>query len=554
MEKLFIQILHMSLPAGFAVGFVLLARWVFIWLRVPRKYTCILWIIPFLRFCCPFSIQSIFSLLPKKSMILQRAVLERIIEEPIGQEPIRAFGFRQLDTMLFGPASEQYVDLSQLLVHIGSYIWAAGIFVLLLYNIYVWSLLIWKLRIHICLKDNVYLADQIHMPFVLGWIRPKIYIPSYIEGKELEYVLAHEQMHIRRRDSLYKIIAFVITVVYWFHPLAWVAFLCLENDMEMSCDEAVMEKLGADSCSGYAQTLLQLSTGERSVGRIPLAFGKGNIKGRVANIMSYKKPRIITGIFALAVTGALVIGLLTNPEAADSKETYEETSQLTSSKQAEEKTTQYLPEEEITEVEIVAPQITSDMPLGADDAILDYAENGLLIFHGYFGLYVYSMEIEGMVPLNKKTDSDKDSQRESQYAPKGIVGAVDLKAIGCDNTQGDEYCEVRVAEDGSKVYLHPNGKEIMYVYDVFQHKLTKRSYSLEGIELYEPCYIDRGEIEREGMCSPYGIKFGSGEDVYYGYLISKDGTVLSLKYLEGDMVVPLFLTPATGGMVPVERS
>ena len=558
MEGIFVSILNMSFQAGIAVCFVLLARWVFSLCRVPKKYACLLWLIPFIRFICPVSVRSVFSLLPAVHAPFSRETVERLANTAQKAENMAGTsGAALIDFSFLIPEPGDSVDPIQIYAFFCGCIWIAVMAGLLLYSGISLVLLVRRLRVRVRLAENIYLADSIDMPFVLGFVRPKIYLPSDLGKEETSYVVMHEQMHVKRRDAAVKAAAFLILVLHWFNPCAWAAFLCLGNDMEMACDEAVMGKLGKEACSGYAQTLLGLSAGRRRVRVIPLAFGEGNIKERVKNIMRYKKPLLMSGIFALAVSSALAVGLLTNPGQADGADLPSEAGtvreDLTGTWQRkpvqEEQTAGAgkAPQETAESIKVQMPQITEDTPLGADGAILDYADNGLIIFQGYFGLFVYSMRQGGMEPL--------DGERGQSVAATepGIIGAVDLKAIGCDSTQGDNFCEVRISSGADKIYLHPYSEEYMYVYDIYRKTMTRQPCMLEDMALASPRYISREEIPgaSEDICSPYGIAFGSGEETWYGYLISRDGTVRSLEYLETDMLVPLFLTPSQKNPVPI---
>lgn len=399
----------------------------------------------------------------------------------------------------------------------------------------------------ICLRENIYLADEIDTPFVIGLIKPRIYLPSDLEEKELEYVILHEQTHIRRHDAVIKAAAFLITLVHWFNPLSWAAFLCMGNDMEMSCDEAVMRALGQEKGAEYARTLLRLSVGRHRLQGIALAFGEGNTKGRVKNIMKYKKPLMITGVFALLVIAALILGLLTDPLSGED-EPEQETSVVMNGTQSQPETTAAAAGEEKTtsatvkEIEITAPQISPDMLLGVEGTLLDYAGNNRIIFHDYYGLFVFSLNTGGIVGINRTE------------LPYGIVGAVDLAAIGCQDTQGSNSCDVRVSKDGSNVYLHPMEKDYMYVYEVYTQTLTKQSYSLDGIELFDS-YAEPEELLKLGACSWRGVRFEgqNGNPDYYGYLTSNDYKLGSLCYVEDDMVVQLFTESAGQGIVPTEE-
>lgn len=163
------------------------------------------------------------------------------------------------------------------------------------------------------LQDRIYLADHIASPFVAGVFRPKIYLPSSLSVQERQYILLHEQAHIRRFDPLFRVLAFIALSLHWFNPLVWAAFYLSGRDMEMACDETVMRQMENDIRREYAQSLLDRTTGKRIAPGIPLAFGETNIKARIRNIMSYRKSSRWVIAAAVVVLAALCIGLALNP-------------------------------------------------------------------------------------------------------------------------------------------------------------------------------------------------------------------------------------------------
>jgi len=165
------------------------------------------------------------------------------------------------------------------------------------------------------LRDNIYLADEIHSPFVMGLFRPKIYLPSEMEEREQSYIILHEQHHIRRLDHIAKALAFAALCIHWFNPLVWAAFILSGKDMEMSCDEAVVRKLGPEIRGDYSASLLSLATGKHIMAGMPLDFGEGNTKDRIKNLASWKKPALWVVLVAVIACAALAVCLLTNPKA-----------------------------------------------------------------------------------------------------------------------------------------------------------------------------------------------------------------------------------------------
>ena len=194
-------------------------------------------------------------------------------------------------------------------------VWLAGAALLLLSSLTSMLRLRRRLVGAVRLRDNIYLADRIPSPFVMGLLRPRIYLPSTLKEVERGYILLHEQHHIRRRDHLAKLLAFLALCIHWFNPLVWLAFILSGRDMEMSCDEAVVRKLGEDIRADYSASLLSLSTGRRIVAGTPLAFGEGDAGGRIRNLLNWKRPQPWVLIACAAVCAGLIALCAANPES-----------------------------------------------------------------------------------------------------------------------------------------------------------------------------------------------------------------------------------------------
>lgn len=516
MEALFVGFLNMSYQVAVVVLFILLARLAAGAVRIPKKYCCMLWGIPFIRMICPFTVESFLSLLPKKESFLLRAVTDGVVSQtPGGGQAADGIAGPLLQnaagltgtpgapgtTGMAGTvqgAAGGNVSYPQWLTVLGI-IWLAGIVLFFAYNLIAYAKLQSRLRCSVKLKDNVYLADYIDTPFVLGIIKPRIYLPSSISREESRYVLAHEQMHIRRRDHILKLAAFLITGIHWCNPFAWLACFLLGRDIEMACDEAVMEHYGEACKKEYARTLFFYASGRRLRG-VPLAFSEGNPKRRIKNIMRYKKPLAGISVVAVLALAALGIGLLSNPVSEKEGQGDDPVIQEDTEPESD------LP----TPVEITAPALAADMPLGADNMILDYADGRTVIFHGYFGLFVYDKSLQS------------------------LVGAVDLRPIGCDATQGDNYCEVSVKADGSKVYLAPLARNMMYVYDTASGTMTMEAHDLKGIELFDAFRPQSDFLEEyvDVRSEQRAVITENDNNVRYGYLSSATGTVLDMMYVE----------------------
>lgn len=195
-----------------------------------------------------------------------------------------------------------------------AYIWLCGCIVLLVRNLF----LIWRTKQTVLMairrKDNIYESEYISTPFVLGIVRPKIYIPFNLSEQEREYILKHEQYHIRRKDQIIKICAYILCVIYWFQPLIWFAYFVMIRDMEMSCDEYVLKNSKSDIRAAYSTSLLKLATKTEDFNAGLPAFGESDIRKRVKNIMKFNaKKKWVSVVAAIAV---VIVGVSCLTKAA----------------------------------------------------------------------------------------------------------------------------------------------------------------------------------------------------------------------------------------------
>jgi bla regulator protein BlaR1 len=206
-------------------------------------------------------------------------------------------------------------------VKIGSYIWVLGIIALLVYSLVSILLLKRQLKGAQLIDKNIFEAKNLKTPFVLGLINPRIYLPAGLSVEERRHILLHEQIHIHRKDHIIKTLAFLMVSAHWLNPLVWIAFMLVSTDMELSCDERVLKLMNADDASDesadikkpYANSLLSLATGRHILNGSPLAFGEGNVKGRIKNFLNYKEPRFWMVFFSIIIVIIIGIGLAANP-------------------------------------------------------------------------------------------------------------------------------------------------------------------------------------------------------------------------------------------------
>ncbi len=724
MEDLFISVLNMSLTASYVIAAIMLAR-LFL-KKTPKVISYILWAVAGFRLMFPFSFESVFSLIPFKSQpIPQTAALgENVSFGSAAGAALRSVGDAANGglgtvTVYLGKTADGYPVTteayhSEVWLMFGSYLWLIGIATLLIYSVVSIILLKRRLRGAVLTEGDIYEAENLKTPFVLGFFRPKIYIPSGLSAEEKSYIILHERTHIRRFDHVVKLAAFLILCVHWFNPLVWGAFLLMSADMEMSCDERVLKEMDGDIKKAYSISLLSLATGRSLINGSPLAFGEGNIKGRIKNVLNFKKPTAWVIVLSVALVAVLSVGFaanrttpdnssdwdiydfpnylydratlvteaevyppsfeainakLTNKEmegglrhgkkftlvkqsgndwrivpfaegriftdealnlAVGESYTYTITPDMLAGKldagnyriitdvwYANEQpptvrtvwadfvidtsptfqisldnvrtlaqkgnaltfedfkdfkgadassTINYHimvygveggyrlivrsdgntldsadleriwdsggsgidiryndvdefvkkhPSSEATKLEPTTPKLSLEQEVGVDMAELDYASDDVVIFHDYFGLFVYDL------------NSNK------------IVRSLDLKPIGCNATQGDDYCEVTVSADGSTVQLHPLSSKNMYIYTFSDNTLLEIAY--ERMENRFTDFVDIVDVidyQKAGNYSHAAVKFDTGE---YGYLHTSDWTLGTLSYVRGgDMMHRLF--------------
>ena len=310
MELVFCEVVKLSYIGSIIIGIVLLLR--FLMRGLPKKYSYLLWFIPALRLLCPVSFRGIWGLLeqiekstnvPGSSMTLAEGFIDRMneVQYTWGTQNITIY-----NDFLSDPAYHTKVILWIL----GSYIWLIGIAVLLIRNIVAYVKLRRRVRVSVRQEKHIFLVDGIASPFVMGIFPAKIYLSSSIQWEKYAEILAHEEIHRRRYDHLWKLFAYLIVILHWFNPVVWLGFFYFVRDMEMSCDEAVLRSASVEEKQKYAHTLLEFATGG-SYERFPVAFSEKNTKGRIKNLLKEKKQ---TKAFrGLAVTTLLLAGVLMIP-------------------------------------------------------------------------------------------------------------------------------------------------------------------------------------------------------------------------------------------------
>jgi len=297
----------MSITGAFVIAAICLIRLPL--KKAPKVISYCLWAVAGFRLVFPFSLSSIFSLIPFKASPIPPDIAMQAI-------PRIDSGIRVIDNTVSAvlPAATPYYSANplQIWTFIGALLWLTGAAIMLIYGVVSYFLLKRKMRAAIFVEENIYEANNIRSPFLLGVFKPRIYIPTGLAEQEWNYVILHEKIHIRRHDYIIKFIVYFILCLHWFNLLAWVAFILMGADMELSCDERAIKELGGGVKRDYSLALLSLATERRSIGGSPLAFGEGGMKERVKNVLNFKKHSRIVIIAAVIAVAALSVGFAVN--------------------------------------------------------------------------------------------------------------------------------------------------------------------------------------------------------------------------------------------------
>lgn len=305
------DVLNLNLTASIVILFVICVRQFL--KRAPKIFSYALWGIVLLRLLVPVSIESPMSFVPERTEFTSMVdVNEALPEIEFQTAEDRLDNKRQME---ISPTGDPMV-LSHSVVepqHYLTMIWIAGILFLSIRSLLAYLGLRERVKVSVPLQKCVYIADDIDTPFVMGIFRPRIYLPGTLDSTEQKYIIAHEWHHIKRGDHIFKALGFLALTIHWFNPFVWVAFVLAGRDMEMSCDEAVIRKLGEDVRAEYSASLLNLATGKRMFAGTPLAFDEGDPTERVRNLARWKKPAIWIILICLIACIILAACLLTDP-------------------------------------------------------------------------------------------------------------------------------------------------------------------------------------------------------------------------------------------------
>ena len=322
MTTLFTTILNMSIVASVVALTVMFVRFLFQKAKAPKFFSYILWGAVLFRLVFPFNIENMFSLMPSFTNDLQNhgfqtveiptnATINNPLQNQVVQTPVNTTINNTLPNVLTSETS-----MPEVLEIIG-FAWFIGFVILFIIAVVGYIRLKRRVKFATLISGNIFETDKIKTPFVLGFVRPKIYFPINVEPSQYDDILKHEQTHIKRFDYLIKPFAYILLALHWFNPIMWISYFSFSKDMEMSCDETVLRQASTDVRKSYSYSLLNLSTEKNNL-LSPISFGANNVKERVVNVLNFKKERTWLTVVFVVIVALVVVGCSLNPVTSKS--------------------------------------------------------------------------------------------------------------------------------------------------------------------------------------------------------------------------------------------
>ena len=313
MEALFLKLVNMSITASYLVLAVLLFR--VLLKKAPKYIRVILWGLVGLRLVFPFSIESVLSLIPNEEPLPEEFLYAATPQINTGISYVNN-ALNPVIAQSLTPIELTSANPTQIWSFIFSHIWMIGMVVMVLYAVISYGIVRRKVRVSIPVGKNLRLCDYIDTPFILGIIRPKIYLPSNLDQATADHVMAHECAHLKRKDHWWKPLGFALLSIYWFNPVMWLAYILLCRDIELACDEKVVRELDTGEKKAYSEALLTCSVPRHLIAACPLAFGEVGVKARIKSVLNYKKPAFWIVVVAVTVSAVVAVCFLTDPKSA----------------------------------------------------------------------------------------------------------------------------------------------------------------------------------------------------------------------------------------------
>ena len=315
MGDIFLKLLNMSITAGWLILAVLCIRLLF--RKIPKWVNCLLWGVVAIRLVCPFSIESQFSILPSTEPIKSSTVVEGEVQNYIPSIDSRLTIVKNtINPMLTETFAYNESDSAaplQIVTYAAGLVWCCGMVLLIIWAVGSAVKLHKLVKEAVCVRDNIYICDAVKSPFILGIFRPRVYLSSALREREMDYILAHESAHLKRKDNWWKALGYLLLCIHWFNPLCWMAYSLLCKDIELACDEKAAKDMTFHEKKEYSKVLLSCARQRSLIMVCPLAFGEVGVKERVKSVLNYKKPTLWIMIATVAVLVILVVCFLTNP-------------------------------------------------------------------------------------------------------------------------------------------------------------------------------------------------------------------------------------------------
>ncbi len=309
MTEIFLELLNKSIAASWLMLAIITLR-LFL-KKAPSWLFCMLWLMLAIRLIFPDFVESSLSLIPRAEVFHSDGIVD-VQNTMIGNKPtvIHNIQYPAVDGMAVpkGQTNSLHMWLEWAAIA-----WIAGMIVFIVYAL----LKLWRiyspLQEAVPLHDSIWICDAVHSPFILGLIKPRIYLSSSMEKDQIPYVLAHEQAHLQRKDHWWKLLGYLILIVYWFHPLVWISYKLFCTDLELACDEKVIRNMNIEDKKAYSHALVACSAHNKRIMAYPLSFGEIGIKQRVRAVLQYKKPAFWMIVVAAIVCVIVGVCFLTNP-------------------------------------------------------------------------------------------------------------------------------------------------------------------------------------------------------------------------------------------------
>lgn len=502
MNQLFLKVVNLGISASWLIAVVLILR--ILLKKAPKWINVLLWGIVAVRLICPISFESKVSLVPSAETIPLNIDMKT--------EPAINSGIDSVNNIVnpvlsqnFTPQPATTVNPLQIWILLASVVWLIGMMVMLLYATISYLRLRHRVATAVLYRDIIYQSENVAAPFVLGIIRPRIYLPFHEEEERLKYVVAHEQAHISRKDHWWKPLGFLLLTIHWFNPLIWLAYVLLCRDIELACDEKVIRKLDHVQRADYTQALVICSVNRRMIAACPLAFGEVGVTTRVKSVMNYKKPAFWTILISVIACLAVGICFLTNPpsEEVPYQEIKEEVVDLdkeASDSSIYQEEQQENPISEEVHMQAYASFLAGDRTLVNNDSIQwwvpDFRSAGILEYE-----YTY-MDLDG--------DGTVELLVQMVNEPTGYNGVFHYEAgqLYCWNSDASEMsCRDYPLIDGTMVrqydisgnssytiFSYSNAGEKMDVHRLFAHPELMSDTDTEACPYYE---VDGEEVSKE---------------------------------------------------------